>query len=119
MRSDVEVFLNTDGHASVLAETVEDTIRGIVDSTTRLIDAIGTLLLSIWTQRRANPTVLPQPRAQWPHGAAGQPKIQFLGYRPGSSVFAPDALVSDGVIQQRMRAAALMDDQRAQWNDFD
>lgn len=119
MRSDVEVLLQTQGHPSVLAETVEDTIPGILRSTTNLIDAVGALLLSIWIQRRANPTVLLQPRAQWPYGVAGQPTIQFSGYRPNSSGFAPDVLVSDGIVQQRMRAAALMDDQRAQWNDFD
>ncbi|MGH9483196.1 MAG: hypothetical protein ACRD1L_14005, partial [Terriglobales bacterium] len=104
---------------NVLEESVEVTVPGILCSARKLIDAAGGLLLSVWTQRRANPALLLQPREQWPSGAAGQPATQFSGYSPMSAPFTPRALVSDGIVERRMRAAAIMDDQRAQWGNFD
>jgi len=61
--SDVQMFLDLN-RPPVLEEKAEVTLAGALDSTRRLLDEGGRLLLELWMRRRADPTFLPQPREQ-------------------------------------------------------
>lgn len=116
-RSDVEMFLDAT-HPPVLTESAAMTLLGVLDSTLRLIDEGGVLLLDVWRTRRSNPTVLPQPREQWPSGAS-KATAGFEGYAPGSMPYDPSQLRSDAILYRRMIAASLGDAALPAWANFD
>lgn len=116
-RSDVEVFLQpTD--SPVLTEDAEQTLGGLLKSTTALVEAVAAELLDFWKWRKANPDKLPQPIAQWPNGVSAEAS-SFAGYAPGSFQYSPSMMTTHPVVVQRMRAAALDDKARPQWKTFD
>lgn len=116
-RSDVEVFRDP-SVTSVLTEDAHDTLSGVIQSTRTLINRCGVELLELWNWRRAHRESVPQPARQWPHGVSTA-SLGFVGYRPGSLSYSPTLFTSHPVFGQRLRAAALDDRARGQWNDFD
>jgi hypothetical protein len=114
--SQVEALLS--GAAAVLTERAEDTLRGSLNSTAALIEAMSRRLLSAWKTRRANPSLVVQPREQWPSGAVTRPP-GFLGFRPGSASYDPRAWISNCDMGRQFRTAALDDDLRHLWKTFD
>ncbi len=116
-RSDVEMFLDPD-HPPVLTESAAMTLSGVLESTLRLIGQGGALLLDFWQTRRASPTLLRQPREQWPAGASTA-AAGFDGYAPGSIPYNPTQLRSDATLVRRMMAASLGDAARGAWATFD
>jgi hypothetical protein len=116
-RSDVEVFLQPT-ESPVLTEDAAQTLRGLLKSTTALVETVAGELLALWKWRRANPDKLNQPAAQWPNGVSTD-SISFAGYAPGSFKYSPSMMMTHPVVVHRMRAAALDDKARAQWNNFD
>ncbi len=117
--SDVQVFLKfAPARPLVLTENAEVTLRGVLESTVRLLEQGGSLLLELWSRRRADPQLLPQPSQQWPaiepSGASG-----FEGYAPNSAPVQPAAMTTHPDVVRRLRAAALSDDVRPQWSAFD
>jgi hypothetical protein len=116
-RSDVEVFLQpTD--SPVLTEDAEQTLDGLLKSTTSLVEAVAAELLGLWKWRKANPDKIPQSAAQWPNGASTE-SGSFAGYAPGSFNYSPSMMMTHPVVVHRMRAAALDDKARQQWKTFD
>jgi hypothetical protein len=116
-RSDVEVLL-APSKTPVLTESDDQTLRGLVESTRSLVEAIGRELEEVWNWRRTHPDNLPQPKMQWPKGASTD-STGFLGYAPGSFHYSPGTFTTHPVVFQRMRAAALDDQSRLQWRTFD
>lgn len=118
--SDVQVFLKfARDRPVVLTENAEVTLRGVLESTARLLDQGGKLLLELWSRRRADPQLLPQPSKQWPRiepaGTSG-----FDGYAPSSVPVQPSAVATHPDVVRRLKAAALSEhDRRAQWSSFD
>jgi hypothetical protein len=115
-RSEVEVMLHR-ANALVLPEAASDTLAGIRDSTVRLVREIIGELIGIWRRRRATPALLSQPKAQWPEGASEE-TTGFEGYRPGSMEYDPAAIIASPSFRPRVLAAALSDDMRHRWREF-
>ena len=90
-RSDVDVHLEPN-LPPVLTEDVKQTLEGAMGSVRALIEALGEQLAAAWEWRKAHPTELVQPSAQWPRvGDEARPNQQqpFAGYAPGSYAYAP------------------------------
>jgi len=116
-RSEIEVMLHR-ANALVLTEAAQDTLEGVMASTLGLIADVTGALIDVWRRRRASPDILSQPKEQWPDGPSPE-TTGFEGYRPGSVVYEPRALVGHPILATRIRAAALDDAQRGKWNRFD
>lgn len=115
--SEVEALLDS-SRAPVLEEGEDSTLLGILESTVQLIDKTSAQLLQVWQMRRRSPALLEQPRAQWsefPSGAV----TTFKGYRPGSAPYSPTRLVTGLDMVKRMQAAALTNEDRKKWDQFD
>jgi hypothetical protein len=118
-RSEVEVFLGPDRPSSpILTEDAEQTLTGLIRSAAKFAEGTGAALLGLWNWRRDNPTALLQPAAQWPLGAS-MATTGFAGYAPGSYTYTPSMFMSHPVVLKRLRAAALDDRSRPQWDSFE
>lgn len=116
-RSDIEVLLDRPT-PPVLTEDAARTLDGVIRSTHALVEGVAALLLEVWRWRRTNPAALPQPPEQWRDGVAAQ-ETAFRGYAEGSHPYEPAQLTGHPILIRRMRAAALNDEVREQWNGFD
>ncbi len=120
-RSDVDVHREPDV-PPVLLEDARQTLKGSMGSVRALIEALGEQLAAAWERRKEHPAILSQPQDQWPRvGNAETPNRppSFTGYAPGSHAYDPGAFNLHPDTARRLRAAALMDDQRHQWRRFD
>ena len=116
-RSDIEVFLEP-SKSPVLTEDAQQTLDGLLKSTTALVEAVAEELLSVWKWRKSNPAKFTQPAAQWPNGVSTE-SGSFAGYAPGSFNYSPSMMMTHPVVVHRMRAAALDDKARPLWKTFD
>jgi hypothetical protein len=120
--SDVEEFVQRPADMIVLTEPAELSLAGVIDSTARLVDGSAATLLEAWTARRQDVDLLHQPREQWPDGLA-VPRFDFYGYAAGTAPFVGSGpgsrFITGPDTPDRLRAAALGDDQRGRWPDFD
>jgi hypothetical protein len=116
-RSDIEVLVDNPW-TYVLTEDDERTLRGLIKSTQVLLEATARDLIELWDWRRRNTKSLRQPLAQWPKGRSIQ-STGFDGYAPGTVKFDPKMGISNAVVARRFRAAALVDESRADWANFD
>lgn len=104
------------GH--VLTEDAQLTLQGLYESASGLIEKTCVRLIEIWNERRARPTLLVQPEAQWPDTnlpAAGT----FKGYAPNSVDFSPKQIVVSVAMGRRLQAAALDGDLNERWRRLD
>jgi hypothetical protein len=115
--SHVESFRHPDIDP-VLTEGADVTLGGLLASTRSLIDTTSARLLEFWRWRKDNPAILAQPVRQWRDGVAAASEA-FRGYAPGSVQYNPAMLMSHPVIGRRLRAAALDDAVRHEWEAFD
>ncbi len=116
-RSDIEVFIEKQWNA-VLHEEGTRTLRGLMNSTSDLLEASAEHLFNLWRWRRDNPKDLPQPKRQWPKGLSRIP-TNFDGYDPGSYPFDPSIGMLHPITARRFLAAAADDAARPQWATFD
>ncbi len=114
--SQVEAFLAS--RTPVLTERGEDSLRGALKSSVAFIEAVTTRLLAAWETRRVNPSLIQQPREQWPDRVRGAP-VSFEGFRPGSAPYDSSAWISNPEMGRQFRTAALDDDHRGLWAGFD
>jgi len=70
-RSDIEVFVDTPWNM-VLHEEETRTLRGLMNSTSLLLEAGARHLLDLWRWRRTHPGDLRQPADQWNNGPSKQ-----------------------------------------------
>lgn len=120
-RSDIDVYREPD-LPPVLTEDVRQTLQGAMRSVCALVEALGVQLAVAWEWRKEHPAELPQPRAQWPevgHTARPDRQPRFTGYAPGSHAYRPGMFAGHPDTVRRLRAAALMDHQRHEWQQFD
>ena len=116
-RSDIEVFVDTPWNM-VLHEEETRTLRGLMNSTSLLLEAGARHLLDLWRWRRAHPGDLRQPADQWKNGPSKQ-STGFNGYAPGSLPLEPSMGMMHPATARRFHAAALDDASRPQWATFD
>lgn len=115
-RSEVEVLRDTQTTAGLmLTEDGAKTLIRLVESTIRVVEETSTHLVGLWQRRRADPALLAQPTTQWQEITASR-SPGFAGYYPDSAgVIDSGQLHVNPQLGQRMRAAALLNDQRHLW----
>jgi hypothetical protein len=116
-RSQVEAFLD-DSRLPVLTEHAEITLRGVLSSAIDAIRKSALELSQIWVLRRKNPSLLTQPRANWPNFPDAN-QTHFNGYSPGTTPYKPTEWRAHVDFYQLFTTAALSDDLRTRWNTFD
>ncbi len=115
-RSDIEVFIDTPW--VVLHEEEARTLQGAMNSTVLLLEAAAGHLLDLWQWRRSHPGDLLQPAVQWKNGPSKE-STGFNGYAPDSPRLKPSMGMMHPTMARRLKAAAVDDAARAQWERFD
>jgi hypothetical protein len=100
----------------VFTETAQDTLQRAQGAVARLTSGTCECLLDIWRQRRANPSLLPQPAQQWPRIPYAQPS-GFAGFHAQSFPFDPETLMGNPDMLRRIRVAALDVESSHVWTD--
>ncbi len=111
-RSDVEAFIKSE--EVILNEDAEITLSGIFKSCRELNENICEQLLSIWKERRNNPSLLEQPQAQWDDKIKN---CDFTGYDSNAEKIDMKLINSHPNILKRMRSASVFGSQRKFWNN--
>jgi hypothetical protein len=98
----------------MLPEDGAKTLRRLVESTTRVVEETSSYLIDLWQRRRTDPTLLEQPAEQSPEVTPSR-SPGFAGYDPGSVEVGDSGQLRVSQLGQRMKAAALLNDQRHRW----
>lgn len=106
-KSDAEALVKKD---MVLNEDADITFEGVFRSCRDLNEAACERLLSVWEQRRKDPSLIEQPASQWDTKIRA---CKFNGYDSSAEPLDPDVLTSHPIILHRMRAASADDQHRA------
>jgi hypothetical protein len=115
-RSDVEVFLGMPWN-TVLHEEAQQTLQGLMNSATQLVETMATHLIKLWRWRRGHPADLRQPAEQWKDGPSTR-STGFNGCAPSSLSLSPSMGMMHPVTARRFHAAALNDQARPEWATF-
>ncbi len=99
--------------ASWLTENAKTTLSEAKDCSAKLIEGTAAVLVEVWRQRRDDPSVIPQPIAEWSNLGLPKPSV-FVGFKPGTQVFSPGLIAAGGDTIQRLRSANVMDEHRDQ-----
>lgn len=116
-RSQVEAFLDDD-IPPILTEHAETTLRGALKSAIEVTRKTAIELSEVWALRRKGPTRLTQPKENWP-ALPGASSSGFKGYSPSSVPYKPKEWRAHVDLYTLFRTAALSDDLRPRWKDFD
>ena len=111
-RSDAEAFIKSE--EVTLNEDAEITLSGIFKSCRELNENVCERLLSIWKNRRNNPSLLEQPQSQWNNKMKD---CDFIGYNPNAKKIDTKLMHSHPNILKRMRSASVFGSQRKFWNN--
>lgn len=107
-KSDAEAFIRLD---MVLEEDAEKTLNGVFQSCRELEEHVCNRLLSIWEERRKDPSLIEQPTTQWADNKLRNCK--FNGYAPVAASSISDSMTGNPVLFRRMLAAAADDAHRS------
>jgi hypothetical protein len=88
-----------------LSEDARGTMRAVLESVRFLTRATAKELASIWTTRRSSPSLLVQPKEQWPDLLPADPP--FKGYEPGTVKASPTVLIVSPSAERRLAASGL------------
>lgn len=118
----MEAFLVAEPLGSIcLAEKARDTVGGLIQSTTDLVEAAAARLVAIWTERRGDSTLNRQPFVRQWKRPAHKPKereiSEFLGFASGAEPVNPTFITHAPTARKRLRSAALDDGQNALWTN--
>lgn len=113
-RSDVEAFIKSKNIN--LTEDAEATLSGVFKSCRELNEKICERLVSIWQERRKNPSLLEQPKKQWDNKIR---PCKFKGYKPGSKPIRTSQINVNPIVGRRMLSSSVLDHQRHLWNNSD
>lgn len=114
---DIEV-MSSAGHDPVLTEDVRTTLDGVFARGRQMCNEVGPLLINAWAARRANPSLVTQPKKQWPT-IPSAPDPGFHGFTPGDEPYDPGVLSGAGDLIRRMQASSVLDGFREAWTEFD
>lgn len=103
-KSDAEAFIKKD---MVLNEDADITFKGIFKSCRDLEESVCERLLSIWQERRKDPSLIEQPASQWDTKIRA---CKFSGYESDTEPFEADEMTGNQVLFRRMLAASVDDD---------
>jgi hypothetical protein len=105
-KSDAEAFIKSD---ILLNEDAEKTLTGVFRSTRDLLEAVCERLVSIWQERRNNPSLILQPASQW---KPNMKPCNFAGYNQAAESINASGLTGNPVLLHRMIASATVDQYR-------
>jgi hypothetical protein len=108
-KSDAEAFIKSD---ILLREDAEKTLNGVFKSTRDLLEAVSERLVSVWQERRNNPSLIEQPATQW---KPNMKPCNFTGYDQTAEPLNLGGMTGNPVLFHRMLSAATMDHQRSVW----
>jgi hypothetical protein len=112
-KSEAEALIKID---MLLNEDADSTLTGIFRSTRELEETICNRLLSIWEERRANPSLIEQPSTQWIKKRLK--RCAFSGYKPSVQKITADVETAHPVMLKRLLAASADDAHRENtWQD--
>ena len=104
----------------VLTEDARQTLEGSMHSVSALVEVLGEQLAAAWNWRREHPEILTQPKEQWPQiGHAATRNRPFTGYAPGRHAYNPGVFGGHPDTVRRLQSAALTDNRRHEWQQFD
>ena len=115
--SEVEAMLHT-RRPLVLDEDGRKILEAGIAATTTFTETVTARCLELWRERRLNPQLVVQPKAQWPKDPR-DPEEEFVGFSPVIDMARPEAMETSLGLGTRMKAAHLFDHQRNAWKDFD
>jgi hypothetical protein len=115
--SQVEAFLDN-ARSPVLTEHAETTLRGALNSVIDATRKTAIELSKVWAFRRKDPIRLTQPKENWPAFPDTQ-STGFEGYNPGSVPYNPLEWHAHHDLYRLFSTAALSDDLRPRWKEFD
>jgi len=107
-----------DGALETLSEPAETTLNEIFCSSLFTIEEVCTCLLAVWSSRRANPSLIAQPKEQWPRIRNGNDG-SFIGYKPGTLETKMGMAVTSPAMVHRLKCASLAGNQIEQWKRVD
>jgi hypothetical protein len=113
-RSDMETLV--DGLVATLTESAELTMSELFKSTVWFAEQVARSLLEAWEARRANPSLLVQPRSQWPD--VPRPAGTFQGYEPGRVEVSVSAAMMGPSWIKRLKAASMDGEAKKNWDAF-
>ncbi len=121
-RAEVEVLRDM-LEVSVLEESAEVTLAGILSSTLKVIAGTCEVLIGVWRQRRAAPEILVQPLEQWKEVSAPRCSM-FRGFQPGEySPLVAGTIAVSPLLFKRMVAASFsggrIEDGINRWSDLE
>jgi len=112
-KSDIQAMV--DDVLPVLREDGRKTAWGAFCSIRYLVDEASKSLCESWRERRSNPALIRQPRAEWPEVEAPRPSV-FQGYESKKMEINMTALMTDPSAPRRLQAAAITSEQRPLWD---
>ena len=115
--SQIEAFADPP-RTPVLTEDATVTMRGSLNSSLHLIRSVAAELVEVWKIRRQTPSLLPQPKENWPKGLCLE-STGFIGYAPDSLPYNPHLWIAHPALGKQLKTAALSDDLRHLWQSFD
>lgn len=110
-KSDAEAMILRD---ITLSEDADVTLKGVFKSCRELEENICERLVTIWAERRGNPSLLEQPLAQWNKESKS---CTFDGYEPTAPEPGDDVMMSHPILHQRALAASVDDAHRQLWDN--
>jgi len=116
--SDIEAMTFLSKVLPVLGEDSRVTLDGLLASANQFAEGMSALLLRAWNARRATPSLIPQPREQWPKVPASSSR-GFQGYAPGTQKLDATMLQASPSLLRRIVAASLHDPAHKDWAGFD
>jgi hypothetical protein len=112
-QSEIQAMVND--ALPVLREDGRKTAWGAFRSIRYLVDDACKALLEVWRERRSNPPLLQQPKAEWPEVLPPRPN-PFNGYEDKKLEINVKALMTDPSAPARLQAAAITSDRRPLWD---
>ncbi len=113
-RSDVETLIDSLG--DTLTEPAELTLGELLKTVVWFTEAVTKELLVAWEKRRADSTLVTQPKEQWPE--VPRPAGVFQGFEPGRVRVDPTTAMTGPASIKRLKAASMAGDAKANWRSF-
>lgn len=108
-KSDAEALIKND---LVLNEDADETLKGVFKSCRDLNEAVCERLVSIWQERRNDPSLIEQPASQWDTKIRA---CKFIGYKPDSEPLKAEEMIGHPTLFRRLLSASVDDAHRSLW----
>lgn len=113
--SDIEAFLAANSEDEfALREDACQTLRGLLDRETRLVEGVVAVLLEVWRERKDEPTRHQPFVKQWPVSKVGD-VCGFTGFERSRSEMTGESILANPTLRRRLAASLVDDSRRHEW----